>query len=258
MDNCRPLILIVNDDGVDAPGVNHLAKCVRSLGDVYIVAPDSPQSGKSAAMTVKSPLRVKEKDSKVKGIRIFTVNGTPVDCVKMAIHTIVPRRPTIVLAGINHGTNFGVNITYSGTMGAVLEGCIEGIPSVGFSLANNSLEADFSPFTEIVVDIAVEVMNNGLPEGICLNVNIPSYKRPKGIRVCRAVRGKYIDGYMRYSDPDGIPFYWLTGKFENFEPEATDTDEYWLRKEYISIVPVKCDLSAIKLINNLAKRFDTH
>lgn len=258
MDNCRPLILIVNDDGVDAPGVNHLAECVRSLGEVYIVAPDSPQSGKSAAMTVKSPLRVIEKDSKVNGIRIFTVNGTPVDCVKMAIHTIVPRRPTVVLAGINHGTNFGVNITYSGTMGAVLEGCIEGIPSVGFSLANNSLEADFSPFTEIVVDIACEVITNGLPEGICLNVNIPSCDRPKGIRVCRAVRGKYIDGYMRYSDPDGIPFYWLTGIFENFEPEATDTDKYWLKQNYISIVPVKCDLSAKNYIKYLSKRFNAY
>jgi len=257
MNNCRPLILIVNDDGVDAPGVHHLAKCVRSMGEVYVVAPLTPQSGQSAAMTVASPLRITERKSTEGGVRVFSVNGTPVDCVKLAIHAIVPRRPTVVFAGINHGSNSGVNITYSGTMGAVLEGCIEGIPSVGFSLANHYLDADFSPSIGFITDIAAEVIAKGLPAGVCLNVNIPACEAPKGIRVCRAVHGKWVDGYMRFMDPDGKPFYWLTGKFENFEPEATDTDEYWLQKKYISIVPVKCDMSAIKLINSLAQRFDT-
>lgn len=258
MNNCRPLILIVNDDGVDAPGVHHLAKCVRSMGEVYVVAPLTPQSGQSAAMTVASPLRIIERKSTEDGIRVFSVNGTPVDCVKLAIHAIVPRRPAVVFAGINHGSNSGVNITYSGTMGAVLEGCIEGIPSVGFSLANYSMDVDFSPSMGFITDIAAEVIAKGLPVGICLNVNIPACEAPKGIRVCRAVHGKWVDGYMRFMDPDGKPFYWLTGKFENFEPEATDTDEYWLQKKYISIVPVKCDMSAIKLINSLAQRFDSH
>ncbi len=258
MNNCRPLILIVNDDGVDAPGVHHLAKCVRSMGEVYVVAPLTPQSGQSAAMTVASPLRIIERKSTEDDIRVFSVNGTPVDCVKLAIHAIVPRRPAVVFAGINHGSNSGVNITYSGTMGAVLEGCIEGIPSVGFSLANYSMDVDFSPSMGFITDIAAEVIAKGLPVGICLNVNIPACEAPKGIRVCRAVHGKWVDGYMRFMDPDGKPFYWLTGKFENFEPEATDTDEYWLQKKYISIVPVKCDMSAIKLINSLAQRFDSH
>ena len=258
MDNCRPLILIVNDDGVDAPGVHHLAECVRSMGEVYVVAPLAPQSGQSAAMTVGSPLRITERESTVYGIRVFSVNGTPVDCVKMAIHAIVPRRPTVIFAGINHGSNSGVNITYSGTMGAVREGCIERIPSVGFSFEDNSIGADFSPFLGFITDIATEVIVNGLPKGVCLNVNIPASAKPKGIRVCRAVHGKWVDGYMRYVDPVGEPFYWLTGKFENFEPDATDTDEYWLQQNYISIVPVKCDMSAIKLINSLAQRFNTH
>lgn len=258
MDNCRPLILIVNDDGVDAPGVHYLAEYVRSMGEVYVVAPLTPQSGQSAAMTIVSPLRITERKSTEDGVRVFSVNGTPVDCVKLAIHAIVPRRPTVVFAGINHGSNSGVNITYSGTMGAVLEGCIEGIPSVGFSLANYSVDADFSPSMGFITDIAAEVIAKGLPVGVCLNVNIPACVKPKGIRVCRAVHGKWVDGYMRSIDPDGKPFYWLMGKFENFEPEATDTDEYWLQQNYISIVPVKCDLSAIKLINSLAQRFDTH
>lgn len=258
MDNCCPLILIVNDGGVDAPGVHHLAEYVCSMGEVYVVAPLAPQSGQSAAMTIASPLRIKERESTVDDVRLFSVNGTPVDCVKLAIHAIVPRRPAVIFAGINHGSNSGVNITYSGTMGAVLEGRIEGIPSVGFSLANHSMDADFSPSKGFIKDIAAEVIAKGLPDGICLNVNIPACVMPKGIRVCRAVHGKWVDGYMRFIDPDRKPFYWLTGKFENFEPEATDTDEYWLKKKYISIVPVKCDLSAIKLINNLAQRFDTH
>lgn len=258
MNNFHPLILIVNDDGIDAPGIHHLAECVRTMGEVYIVAPLTPQSGQSAAMTVASPLRITEKENNIDGVRVFTVNGTPVDCVKMAIHAIVPRRPAVVFAGINHGSNSGVNITYSGTMGATIEGCIEGIPSVGFSVMDNSLGADLSLSIGFVAYIATEVISKGLPNGICLNVNIPACVIPKGIRVCRAVHGKWVDGYMRFIDPNGKPFYWLTGKFENFEPEATDTDEYRLQRNYISIVPVKCDLSAKSLIKTLAQRFDAN
>ncbi len=256
MDNYRPLILITNDDSINAPGVHHLAECVRSLGDVFVVAPASPRSGQSAAMTVGSPLRIKEVESTQEGVRLFTVDGTPVDCVKLALHAIVPRRPDVVFAGINHGSNSGVNVTYSGTMGAVLEGCIEGIPSVGFSLMHHSMKADFTLSTAFVAAIAAEVIAHGLPDGVCLNVNIPARVMPEGIRVCRAAHGKWVDGYKRYVDPHGVPFYWLTGKFVNFEPEATDTDEYWLQRRYISVVPVNCDPSARNEIKTLADRFD--
>ena len=201
MENTRPLILITNDDSINAPGIHHLAECVRSMGDVFIVAPAHPHSGQSAAMTVGAPLRISELPSDKEGIRIFTVNGTPVDCVKLALHAIVPRRPDVVFAGINHGSNSGVNVTYSGTMGAVLEGCIEGIPSVGFSLTHHSMKADFSLSTAFVAAIAGKVIEQGLPEGICLNVNIPARVMPEGIRVCRSAHGKWVDSYQRFLDP---------------------------------------------------------
>lgn len=258
MNGNRPLILITNDDGIDASGLHQLADCVIPLGDVYIVAPQNSQSGKSAAMTVSTPLRVVERESGIQGIRLFVVNGTPVDCIKLAIHTIVPRRPTIVLSGINHGSNSGVNITYSGTMGATFEGCIEGIPSVGFSLIDDSNNADFSLSVDFIKDIVTKVISNGLPQGICLNVNIPAHIVPKGIRVCRAVKGKWIDGYRKIIDSNGDTLYMLTGKFVNFEPRSTDTDEFWLAQNYISIVPVECDKSAKTLISAMSQIYDSN
>lgn len=257
MENIRPLILITNDDSISAPGVLHLARCVSSMGDVFVVAPEHPHSGQSAAITVGAPLRVKERPCKEEGIRLFTVNGTPVDCVKLAIHTIVPRKPDFVFSGINHGSNSGVNVTYSGTMGAVLEGCIEGIPSVGFSLLHHSMKADFSLSTAFVAAIAHDVIENGLPAGVCLNVNIPAKVIPEGIKVCRAAHGYWTDEYKRFLDPQGVPFYWLQGHFINEESEATDTDEYWLSCRYVSVVPVRCDATAHDAVKTLADRLDS-
>lgn len=255
MQSSRPLILITNDDSVDAPGIHHLAECVRSLGDVYIVAPAHPHSGQSAALTVGAPLRIVEKPSATDGVRLFTVNGTPVDCIKLALHTIVPRQPDIIFSGINHGSNSAVNVTYSGTMGAVLEGCMQGIPSVGFSLLHHSMKADFSLSTAFVAAIAATVLEKGLPKGVCLNVNIPARVIPQGIKVCRAARGRWTDEYKRYLDPLGVPFYWLTGHFVNEEPEADDTDEYWLNRRFISVVPVTADQTDREAIKTLAAMF---
>ena len=257
MDTSRPLILVTNDDSINAPGIHHLADILRTLGDVFVVAPAHPHSGQSAALTVGSPLCINEVASTSEGVRFFTVNGTPVDCIKLALHTIVPRRPDFIFSGINHGSNSAVNVTYSGTMGAVMEGCLEGIPSVGFSLLHHSMKADFSLSTAIVASIAAEVIANGLPAGICLNVNIPARVIPEGIKVCRAAKGYWTDQYERYLDPLGVPFYWLTGHFVNNEPEATDTDEYWLGCRYVSVVPVKVDLTARDAIRELGERFDT-
>ncbi|MCM1066966.1 MAG: 5'/3'-nucleotidase SurE [Muribaculaceae bacterium] len=256
MTDLRPLILISNDDSINAPGVHHLAECVRSLGDVYVVAPAHPHSGQSAALTVGAPLRIVEKPSTIDGVRFFTVDGTPVDCIKLALHTIVPRKPDVVFAGINHGSNSGVNVTYSGTMGAVLEGCMEGIPSVGFSLLHHSMKADFSLSTAFVANIAAKVIAEGLPEGVCLNVNIPARVIPEGIKVCRAARGYWTDEYKRYLDPLGVPFYWLTGHFVNTEPDADDTDEYWLNRRYISVVPVAADQTDKDALKAVAALFE--
>lgn len=257
MDNSsRKLILITNDDSVDAPGIHHLAECVRSMGDVYVVAPAHPHSGQSAAMSIFEPLRIRELAPKIEGVRLFTVNGTPVDCVKLALGEILPRRPDVIFAGINHGSNSGVNVTYSGTMGAVLEGCIEGVPSVGFSLLHHSLKADFTLSTAFVAAIASAVIEKGLPEGICLNVNIPAKVLPEGLKVCRAARGRWTDSYQRYLDPAGVPFYMLAGRFINSEPEAEDTDEYWLSRRYVTIVPVSADQTASAAIKPLTGYFE--
>lgn len=245
----RPLILITNDDSIAAPGIHHLVDCVRDFADVYVVAPEQPQSGKSAALTVSAPLKIKEVAGEAPdGVRMFTVDGTPVDCVKLAFHTILPKRPDLILSGINHGSNAAINVTYSGTMGAVLEGCMQGVASVGFSLLSHSMDADFSQSADYITKIVKTVMANGLPDHVCLNVNIPAGMKPLGTRVCRAARGHWSEEYKRYVDPSGHPFYWLTGRFVNAEPQATDTDEYWLSQGYISIVPENPDVTVTDLI----------
>ena len=252
----RPLIMIINDDSVEAPGIHHLAECVADVADIYIVAPRNPHSGQSAALTVGAPLRIAELAGR-DGLRVFTVNGTPVDCVKLGLHAIVPRRPDLVLSGINHGSNSVTAITYSGTMGAVLEACMVGIPAVGFSLLHHSMKADFTLSTQWVRRIILDVLEKGLPEGICLNVNIPAKVTPEGIRVCRAAKGHWSEEYKRYLDPSGNPFYWLTGRFVNGEPEADDTDEYWLNRRYISVVPVTPDQSYTPAVKEMSQRFNS-
>lgn len=251
----RPLILISNDDSIEALGLRHLVDCVSDLGDVIVVAPDAPNSGMSFAFTVNSSLRIRSMED-YGGARMFTVNGTPVDCVKLALHAIVPRKPDLMVSGINHGSNSGTSITYSGTMGAVLEACMAGIPAVGFSLLHHSLKADFTLSSDFVRRIAADVLRSGLPDGICLNVNIPAKVVPVGIKSCRAARGHWADGYERYLDPHGNPFYWLKGRFVNEDSDATDTDEYWLSRNYVSVVPVSADQTCMQAIGEMGLRFD--
>lgn len=251
----RPLILISNDDSINAPGLLHLVDCVKDFGDVIVVAPEEPHSGMSSAFTVNGALRINVRDD-YNGARVFTVNGTPVDCIKLALHAIVPRKPDLVLSGINHGSNSGNSIIYSGTMGAVLEACMAGIDSVGFSLLHHSIKADFTLSTQMVTDIVAEVLRSGLPKGVCLNVNIPAKVVPVGVRACRAARGHWSDGYSRYLDPHGNPFFWLNSHFVNEDIDATDTDEYWLERNYISVVPVSPDMTYAPAVKEIAHRFD--
>lgn len=255
MDKSRKLILITNDDSVNAPGIMRLVDAVGDRADVFVVAPALPHSGQSAAISVGVPLRISALPDYGRA-RVFSVSGTPVDCVKLAMNAILPRRPDFVFAGINHGSNSAVNVTYSGTMGAVLEGCLIGIPSVGFSLLDHSLKADFSPAQPLVAEIIGKLLDGGLPAGVCLNINIPSRVVPEGVRVCRAARGYWTDEYERYVDPAGNPFYWLKGTFKNVEPQAADTDEYWLARNYISVVPVTPDQSVAHAVKGLSAEFD--
>lgn len=245
----KPLIFISNDDGVSAPGLAHLISAVSEYGEVVAVAPDSEQSGKASSITVNAPLRLTQRES-IAGARVYSVNGTPVDCVKLGLHSLFAEgtRPSIMLSGVNHGSNSGNSVIYSGTMGAVMEACMNGIAAVGFSLLHHSISADFTNTTAFIKAITERVLESGLPEEVCLNVNIPAKCVPKGIKVVRAARGYWTEEYARYTDPHGEPYYWLTGHFHNEEPDNDDTDEYWLSREYVSVVPVRPDQSDVRSI----------
>lgn len=247
----RPLILITNDDGADANGIEVLTRLMMQLGDVVVVAPDGARSGQSNALTVTQPIRFKKIEEK-KGLIRFTCTGTPTDCVKLALNEIVERKPDLLVSGINHGSNSAINVIYSGTMGAVLEGCENGILSIGFSIYDHSLDADFSGFESYVLQIARETLKNSLPHGICLNVNAPCGEIA-GIRVVRQCDGHWTKEFEKRTDPHGRAYYWLTGSFENHEPEMEDTDEWALDHGFISVVPTKIDLTAYEAMESIKK-----
>ncbi|MDE5874299.1 MAG: 5'/3'-nucleotidase SurE [Muribaculaceae bacterium] len=238
------LILVTNDDGIEARGVHILIDSLLEFGDVVCVCPDSPRSGQSMAITVNDPLRVTPMPD-YKGAKMYKTNGTPVDCVKLAMHTLFTTPPDIVVSGINHGSNASINVLYSGTMGAAMEGCAFGIPSVGFSLTDHSPDADFSGCVPFVKRIVGWMATHRLPDGVCLNVNIPDRLSDGGeCRVVRECRGNWSDEYKEYVDPSGRKFYWLTGKFVNDEPDNCDTDEWCLAHGIVSVVPTKLGRTA--------------
>lgn len=249
----KHLILVTNDDGVFAPGLQVLIEVVRPFGHVVVVAPERGESGMSHAISIKNPIRL----NKVKmedGLEIYSCPGTPVDCVKLALNQVLPRRPDFVVSGINHGSNASISVIYSGTMGAAIEGCLNGIPSVGFSLLDHSMDADFRLSAKIASVVFSKVLQIGLPSDVCLNVNVPRIKEENcnGIVVCRQARGVWKEEYDKRIDPGKQPYYWLTGNFHNFEPEANDTDEWALANNFVSIVPVKVDFTSHEAIRSLA------
>ncbi len=241
METKKPLIFVSNDDGIFANGVHCLIDRLLQFGDVVAVCPDSPRSAQSMALTVNSPLRVTQVDD-YHGAKMYKVNGTPVDCVKLSMHNVLPRIPDLAVSGINHGSNASINVLYSGTMGVAFEGCAFGIPSIGFSLTDHSPAADFEPCYPFIDAIVKGVLEHGLPEGVCLNVNIPnSATPPTEMRLTKSCKGNWTDEYREYIDPQGGKFYWLTGKFENEEPDNEDTDEWCLSHGIVSVVPVMLD-----------------
>jgi 5'-nucleotidase len=247
----RPVILITNDDGVKAPGIRALIETMRTLGQVVVVAPDKPQSGTAHAVTLNIPLRF-EILAKETDYEEYSCNGTPADCVKIAHKVIMKRLPDLVVSGINHGSNASINIIYSGTMAAVFEGAMEGVPSIGFSLCDYSWEADFRPIQPFVGKIAQRVLAEGLPEGVCLNVNIPFKpgEEIRGIRVCRQANGTWLEDFDERTDPGGRPYFWLKGVFARIG-NGDDTDEWALEHNYISVVPVHFDFTAKHAIESL-------
>ena len=247
----KPLILITNDDGADAPGISVLTRLMKQIGDVVVVAPDGPRSGQSNALTVSAPIRYKKLHEE-EGLISYSCTGTPTDCVKLALNQIVPRRPDLLVSGINHGSNAAINVIYSGTMGAVLEGCENDILSIGFSINSHSLSVDFSYFEPYILQITREALSNGLPHYVCLNVNAPEGEI-KEVKVVRQCDGKWVKEYEKRIDPHGREYFWLTGHFHNNEPDAQDTDEWVVAHGGVAIVPVCVDMTAhstIESVNN--------
>lgn len=244
MESDRPLILVTNDDGIFAGGIKTLVEEMTQLGEVWVVAPDSPQSGMGHAVTIREILRLEEVPFDVPGVRAFQSSGTPVDCVKLAIYEVLHRKPDLLVSGINHGANSSINVIYSGTMSAAVEGAVEEIPSIGYSLLDHSADANFNPSRPYVRSIAESVLNNGLPKGTCLNVNIPNLPSDalKGIKICRQAQGYWADAFEKRKSPDGGEYYWMTGKFVNPD-KGEDTDQWALENGYISVVPTQFDLT---------------
>ena len=248
----RPLILVTNDDGINAPGIRTLISVVKNIGDVIVVAPDSPQSGMGHAITINSTLHSSRITPKNSEIIEYSCSGTPADCVKLAINELMPRKPDLCVSGINHGSNSSINVIYSGTMSAAIEAGIEGVPAIGFSLLDYSWNADFSHSKDFIRKITLNALNNGIPKGVVLNVNIPAVKKSdiKGVKICRQAKAYWVEEFDKRKNPLGQEYYWLTGKFVN-KDQGEDTDEWALKNNYISIVPVEFDLTAHHAIQDL-------
>lgn len=248
----KPLILVTNDDGITAPGIRTLIKIMNTIGDVVVVAPDSPQSGMGHAITVNETLYCRKENIDNGPQKEYSTSGTPADCVKLARHEILDREPDLCVSGINHGSNSSINVIYSGTMSAAIEAGLEGVPAIGFSLLDYSYEADFSHCEEFVRKITTQVLENGLPSGVILNVNFPkrSDEEVKGIKVCRQAKANWVEEFDKRVNPHGQDYYWLTGKFVNLD-NGEDTDEWALAHNYVSVVPVQFDLTAHYAIQEL-------
>lgn len=248
----KPLILVTNDDGISAPGVRALISVMKELGDVVVVAPDSPQSATGHAITINNTLFINKIDIDPEIETEYSCSGTPVDCVKFAVNEILHRKPDLCVSGINHGSNSSINVIYSGTLSAAVEAGIEGIPAIGFSLLDYNWNADFEPVKHFVKKITQEVIENGMPEGVILNVNFPKLKKKeiKGIKVCRQAKAMWMEKFDKRTNPQGRDYYWLTGEFVNLD-KGDDTDEWALENGYISVVPVQFDLTAHHAIQQL-------
>ena len=250
----KPLILVTNDDSIVSPGIRTLIEIMKTIGDVVVVAPDSPQSAMGHAITLNNTLHIDKVNLDKDLIHEYSCSGTPVDCVKMAVRELLKRKPDLCVSGINHGSNSSINVIYSGTMSAAVEAGIEGIPAIGFSHLDYSWETNLEPIKKWIKKITIEVLEKGLPEGVVLNVNFPKEKTGtiKGVKVCRQAKANWEEKFDKRTNPQGKEYYWLSGEFVNHD-KGQDTDEWALENGYVSIVPVQFDLTAyhaIQTINN--------
>lgn len=248
----KPLILVSNDDGINAKGINVLAELMSQIGDVVVLAPEGPRSGQSNAITVEVPIRF-TKVKETENIIFYSCTGSPTDCVKLALNELLDRKPDLLVSGINHGSNAAINVIYSGTMGAAFEGCENGVPSIGFSIDDHNMNADFTHFSPYILYIARLVMEKGLGSRMCLNVNAP-IGEIVGVKIARQCNGYWTKEFERRDNPRGNgSYYWMTGYFKNMEPDAQDTDEWALANGYVSIVPTTIDMTDYNGIKMLSE-----
>lgn len=250
MENKRPLILISNDDGIMAKGLNELIRFLRPLGEIVVMAPDRPRSGNSTAVTSTIPVHYSLVRKDV-GLSIYKCSGTPTDCVKLAKHLVLDREPDLIVGGINHGDNSATNVHYSGTMGVVIEGCLNGIPSIGFSLCSHDIDADFDAAAPYVRKIAEMVLEKGLPPLTCLNVNFPDTPEIKGVKICEQSKGRWIHEWEACPRRNDANYFWLIGEFADHEPENEKNDHWALTNGYAAITPTTVDLTAYDFMDEL-------
>lgn len=246
----KPLILITNDDGIQAPGIRVLIETMREIGKVVVVAPDKVQSAQSHSLTLEEPLKITY-HAENQDCEEFGINGTPVDCVKFAFHLMSRQKPDLLVSGVNHGSNASSNVIYSGTVAAAVEGALLGFPAVGFSLDDYAWSADMSHLKPWIIKIASHILQNSLPQGVCLNVNFPKKQTEtiKGIRICRQAKGEWHEEFVEQTDPRGRKYYWITGDYICLD-DRIDTDVRALAENYVSVTPVSTDWTHEKMLNN--------
>lgn len=256
MNDRRPTIFISNDDGVQAKGLNELIRFLRPVGDIVVMAPDGPRSGMGCAITsTRNVIYTKVREEE--GLTVYACTGTPCDCVKLGLQELFQQhKPDLVVGGINHGDNSTVNVHYSGTMGTVIEGCLKGIPSIGFSLCDHSPEADFTPLHNYIVAITRAVLKYSMPNGTCLNVNFPKLQKFNGIRICRQTKGDWRDEWKLVERRENETEFKLTGHFMCAEPEMTDTDKWALDNGFVAITPTTIDMTSYELFREMRQRWD--
>lgn len=254
MEKQRPLILVSNDDGVVAKGISELIRFLRPLGEIVVMAPDAPRSGSSSALTVLEPIHYQLLRKDV-GLSVYKCSGTPVDCIKLACHALLDREPDLIVGGINHGDNSGTNVHYSGTMGIVIEGCLRGVPSIGFSLCSHEPNADFEPVGTYVRDIARLVLEKGLPPMMCLNVNFPVTQELKGVKICEQSKGLWINEWENFAHRGDKHYYWLSGEFQDTDSDNEKNDHWALANGYVAVTPTRVDVTDYGFIEEMKEWF---
>ena len=216
------------------------------LGDVIVVAPDGPRSASSCSISPLTTITVRLLKQQ-QGLTVYQCSGTPTDCIKLALDGLLERKPDLVVSGINHGDNASVSIHYSGTVGAAYEACMKNVPAIAYSLKTKSLQCNFRPYEETVMQTARYALENGLPQDVLLNVNFPEVEELKGTKICRVGRGRWMKEMMQV----GEGAYRLTGYFQNLEPDAEDTDYWALEHGFASVTPLQLDMTAYAMLGEL-------